>query len=60
MEKSFWNGLLLNIIGVRVPIRVQSLVGNNVVHKKCFEVFLAEAAEKEAVDYWTKLSKSKI
>ena len=63
MENTLRNALrvdALTALRLIEGVRVESLVGNNVVLEQCLQIFLTVLAEEEAIDSWTKLLESEV
>lgn len=60
MKIAFGNVGHLSIIGLVVCVRVQSVVGDDMVLEESLKVFLAVATEQEAVDSRAKLLEGKV
>lgn len=62
MEKALGDSVILHLggLGLVIRIRVQSLVGNNMVFQESLEILLTIFAEQEAIDPGTKFLEGKI
>jgi len=60
MEIAFRNTGLFSVVSLVVGIRVESLVGHNVILQQGLQILLSVTAEQEAVDSWTKLLEGEI
>ena len=60
MEEPLWNASILYAVGLIVCVRVQGVVGHNVVLENSLEVFLTVSAEEEAIDSGSKLPERKV
>lgn len=60
MEVALRDFRFIDLISFVIGIRVQGLVGHDMVPQQRFEVLLSIAAEQEAVDSGTKLLESKV
>lgn len=60
MEEALWHICALGVLAVIESIRVQSLIGDDVVLEKSLEILFAVGAEQEGIDPGTEALESKV
>ncbi len=60
MEVAFRDTSLFGVVSLVVGIRVESMVGDNVILQQGLQIFLSVTTEQEAIDSWAELLEGKI
>ncbi len=60
MEVAFGDSGFFGVVSLVVGIRIESLVGHNMILQQGLQVLLSVTAEQEAVDSWAKLLEGEI